>query len=109
MPNETAHSPDTELSSGDRGDDVQRRFRYQSAYAAQLSLELLTEETEYSDLYCEQHEDVLLKRNDGRFNAFQVKTREIERGPFKTGDEEILKSLKRFFELVLSKVEKVTD
>lgn len=99
MPEETAHSPDTELNSGDRGDDVQRRFRYQSAYAAQLSLELLNEETEFSDLYCELHEDFLLKRNDGRFTAFQVKTREIERGPFKTGDEEIRKSLKRFLEL----------
>lgn len=99
MPEETVHSPDTELNSGDRGDDVQRRFRYQSAYAAQLSLELLNEEMEFSDLYCELHEDFLLKRNDGRFTAFQVKTREIERGPFKTGDNEILKSLKRFFEL----------
>lgn len=99
MPEENEHSPDTELNSVDRGDDVQRRFRYQSAYAAQLSLELLTEEMEFSDLYCELHEDILLKRNDGRFIAFQVKTREIERGPFKTGDEEILKSLKRFMEL----------
>jgi hypothetical protein len=99
MPEETVRTPDTELDSRDPGDDVQRRFRYQSTYAAILSLSLLDEESEFEKLFCEHHEDILVKRIDGSFMGVQVKTRVIEQGPFKAGDEQILKSLKRFMEL----------
>jgi hypothetical protein len=88
-------SPD-ETPSTDPGDDTQRRFRYQASCAALLALELLDEESEFEEIYCEQHEDILIRRKDGKFVGRQVKTRELHLGPFKTFDDAMIKSLTRF-------------
>lgn len=90
--------PDKVLGNTDRGDDIQRRFRYQAAYAALISLHLLDEKSEFDEVFCEHHEDVLVKLKDATFIGFQVKTREASLGPFTFSDSEIMKSLKRFIE-----------
>jgi hypothetical protein len=88
--------PDEVSNSEDRGDDTQRRFRFQAAYAASLSLLLLNENSEYEALYCEQLEDILVKLTNNKFIGIQVKTRENTRGPFKFQDPEIMHTIERF-------------
>lgn len=92
------HSPEN-VSSSDPGADVQRRFRYQAAYAAIVATELLRDDGDVNLVFCEHHEDVLVRRVDGKFVGIQVKTRQIGLEPFKTGDEEIRGALKRFLQL----------
>ncbi|MBE8989218.1 dsDNA nuclease domain-containing protein [Nostoc sp. LEGE 12450] len=82
--------------SKDPGDDIQRRFRYQAIYAAQLSLSLLEKDTEISSIYCEHHEDILVERVNKKFIGIQVKTRAKEKEPFKANEKEITKTIIRF-------------
>ena len=92
-------APDKTLSATDPGDETQRRYRYQAVYAAIICLDLLDEESEFEDIFCEQHEDTLVKKKDGTFIGIQVKTRAPGRELFKSNDESVMKSLKRFVEL----------
>lgn len=94
-----SNSPNTTLNHSDPGDDVQRRFRYQAAYAAILSASMLKEDSKISEVYCELHEDVLLKLRNGKFQGIQVKTRMPHLGPFDIHDGEIEKSISRFIAL----------
>lgn len=95
----TTATPETVLSATDRGDDMQRRLRYQASCAALYGLKLLELESELEEIFCEQHEDVLLKRKDGRFVGVQVKTRADGLEPLKASDPMVLSSLRRFVEL----------
>lgn len=87
-----------EIDSGDPGDDIQRRFRYQAAYAAMLALEILKADSEFEEIFCEHHEDILIRKKEGNFVGTQVKTRELGRDPFKAKDEKIVHAIKRFIE-----------
>ena len=84
------------LSATDKGDDINQRFRYQAAYAAILALGLLNNETEFEEIFCEHHEDILIKRKDGKIIAVQVKTRLETYTPFKARDKTILDVIKKF-------------
>ncbi len=97
---DTSHtsSPENTVSETDKGDDVQRRFRYQAFFASLILLELLKEDTEFDEVFCEHHEDTLVKKRDGTFIGIQVKTRLSGREPFKADEEQILNSLYRFVE-----------
>ena len=57
----TMPNPEEVLSLRDPGDDMQRRLRYQAAYGALLCLNLLDEQ-DYVQIFCEQHEDFLIKK-----------------------------------------------
>lgn len=94
-----AISPENSTDKSDPGDDTQRRFRYQATYAALKSLAMLEDEPKIDYLFCEHWEDVLVKRTDGKFIGIQVKTRAAGKEPFKSLDDEILNSLKRFINL----------
>jgi hypothetical protein len=97
-----AHEPPTpvsSLSATDHGDDMQLRVRYQATYGAWLALTLLIDQTAVQEVYCEQHEDVLLRKTTGKFQGCQVKTRLPKLGPFKTDDSQIKDSISRFIEL----------
>src|ERR1700734_268521 len=83
----------------DVGADTQRRFRHQACYTAMLSLGLLDDEGPLEELYCEHHDDVILRMKSGSFRAIQLKTRLIGGVPFKSGEEEIVGSLRKFAEL----------
>ena len=87
----------TVIDTNDRGDDVQKRFHYQHAYAAIMSMHLLENNPEFTELYCEHFEDILRKRNDSKYAGLQVKTRDLDQRPFRTTDDAIKKTLNRFF------------
>jgi hypothetical protein len=91
--------PDKEMDTDDPGDKTQNRFRFQAAYAAQLATLLLKQDAPLDSIYCEQFEDILVKRKDGKYIGVQVKTREKSLGPFRFGDDEIMHTLKRFIKL----------
>jgi hypothetical protein len=67
------------LSMMDPGDDMQRRLRYQASYGALLCLDLLADE-EIVEIFCEHHEDFLVKKSVGQYVGVQVKTRLPEDG-----------------------------
>lgn len=92
-------SPDEVASVNDPGDDTARRFAYQYSYAAILACSLLDDTLGVSEVFCEHHEDVLLKHGDGTFSGVQVKTRELGSDPWKTTDPAILSALSRFVTL----------
>ena len=99
MLDDNPESPNTVIDVNDGGDDVQKRFHYQHAYAAIQSLNLLDNKSEFTELYCEHFEDILVKRRDSKYAGLQVKTRNLDQRPFKTTDNAIQKTLKRFFNL----------
>jgi len=74
------------------------RYRYQAGYAALVSLGLLDDPPEYEEVFCEHHEDTLIKQSGDKFVGIQVKTREIGQEPFKSNDEQIINTIKRFVE-----------
>lgn len=86
---------DQVLSHTDPGDDMQRRLRYQAGCGALYCLDLLGSE-EISELFCEHHEDFLIKRKAGDYIGVQVKTRLPGAGPFKTSDEPVRNAFERF-------------
>jgi Cap4-like dsDNA endonuclease family protein len=99
MPDPLPPSPDHILASGDPGDDTARRYRYQWTYAA-ISCCLMLDGTEDTvEVFCEHHEDVLLKHADNTFSGLQIKTRSSDQEVWKTGDEAFTKSCARFAKL----------
>jgi len=95
-------SPATVLSETDHGDDMQLRVRYQSTYGAFVALGMLIDDTEIDAVYCEHHEDVLIRKKNGKFHGCQVKTRAAKLGPFKADDSQIKAALSRFLALEIA-------
>lgn len=99
-------TPDQVLSESDPGDDTQRRFRYQAAYAAMLSLLIESNESvqdkllcDVEELFCEHHDDILLKCQDQTYIAVQVKTRKAGLTPFKATDVQIQSAVNKFVKM----------
>lgn len=91
----TMPNPEEVLSQRDPGDDMQRRLRYQAAYGALLCLDLLDEQDSVQ-IFCEHHEDFLVRKTTGKYWGVQVKTREAHLGPFRSNDAPIVSALTRF-------------
>lgn len=89
---------EAQLSIVDAGDDMQRRLRYQAACGAIMSLDLFVLD-DLEAVFCEHHEDFLIKKKSGRFIGVQVKTQLTAIGPFKSNDPAILSALSRFVAL----------
>lgn len=96
--NKTEHNPDDELTDT-AGSRSYLSFDYQSTCAAILSLKLVETPHIYEQLFCEHHDDILLKRTDGRYVAVQVKSRGSTRELLKSSDEEVTTALKNFVTL----------
>lgn len=90
------------VDRADPGDEVFRRFRYQATHAATIAVELLDEHGDVEEIYCEHHEDILLRLRSGRFRGVQVKTRQDGGQPLRATDDAVLDSLVRFVELDLA-------
>lgn len=88
--------PGTVLDGEDPGGDTQRRFRYQHAYVVVLLCGSAKAELPYVRLICENHEDIVAARDDGRFDAYQVKTRKPEQGPWRLTDSPLTSAIARF-------------
>src|SRR5216683_3829258 len=93
---EPTKSPDSTSPREDVGADTQRRFRHQAAYIALISLGLLESDSPLGELYCEHHDDVILRLKSGQFRAIQLKTREIGGVPFKAGDDQVVSTIRGF-------------
>ncbi len=92
-------NPEDILDEKDPGDDTLRRYKYQFTYAAIVSLSLLEDPPLVSEVFCEHHEDVLVKLITGQFVGVQVKTRDLGLGPFETENDSIWKCLNKFISL----------
>jgi len=57
---------------------------------------LLDDTQDVCEVFCEQHEDVLLKHTGGTFSGLQVKTRASDQEPWKTTDPAVRSSCARF-------------
>lgn len=99
MTESTISSPDTVLSTGDPGDETARRYRYQWTYAAIVCCLLLDDTEDAAEVFCEHHEDVLIKHYDGLFSGLQIKTRQSNQKVWKTDDDAVKVSLARFARL----------
>lgn len=95
-------SPDRALDNHDAGDQTQRNFRYQHAYGAILLIAAARGEKPYDAIWCEHHDDYLGESRNGTFDAYQVKTRKPEIGPWKVTDRDLKSSIKRFCRLLTS-------
>lgn len=98
----TSISPDLVLHRNDPGDEVQKRFRYQTTYSCILAIMMAEETSAIQEIFCELHEDILVKYADGKFNGIQVKTKDINFPPFTIEDEAIIKSCIKFTKLELA-------
>lgn len=90
---------ESELSNSDNGDDMQRRLDYQAAYAASKAIEMLNSDNGIECIYCELHQDILVKLTSKKFIAIQVKTRLVSSTSFLATDEEILSTIAHFVDL----------
>jgi hypothetical protein len=92
-------APDRVLSEDDPGDETARRYRFQWIWAAITCCNLFDDTQQIVEVFCEHHEDILLKYHDGTFTGQQVKTRESDQPLWKAGDEQIKASLAQFVRL----------
>jgi hypothetical protein len=60
---------------------------------------LLDENCDFDAVFCEQHEDILLRLKTGLFRAIQIKTRLSGRSLLKTFDDDVFLALRRFVTL----------
>ncbi|MCG3131536.1 MAG: hypothetical protein FLDDKLPJ_02332 [Phycisphaerae bacterium] len=95
----TIPQPDEVLARGDPGDETASRYRFQWTWAAIVCCMLLDDTEDVVEVFCEHHEDVLLKHRDGAFTGHQVKTRGDDQPPWKAGDEPLLAACARFARL----------
>lgn len=94
-----APTPDNVPATGDPGDDTARRYRYQWTYAGIVCCMLLDNTEDVAEVFCEHHEDVLVKYNDGTFSGLQIKTRESDQVVWKASDDTVRDSCARFVKL----------
>ncbi|SFB41820.1 protein of unknown function [Collimonas sp. OK607] len=92
-------SPALVLAAKDPGDEVARRFRFQWTWAAIACCTLLDKTQKIREVFCEHHEDILIKHEDGTFSGLQVKTREGGQDAWRTTDEAVRTSCARFCKL----------
>jgi len=88
--------PDKILSRRDIGDDVNLRFRYQATYGAILALGILNDVTPFEEIFCEHHEDILIKGQDGKFIGVQVKTKSEGLEQLKANNDVVLSAINKF-------------
>jgi Cap4, dsDNA endonuclease domain len=91
--------PTSSLAVGDPGDDTARRYHYQWTYAAITCCLLLDSTEDVVELFCEHHEDILLKHADGSFTGLQLKTRNSDQQIWSTSDDDLWKSFAKFVSL----------
>ncbi|WP_285608037.1 dsDNA nuclease domain-containing protein [Geothrix edaphica] len=92
-------SPDTVPAVGDPGDDTARRYRYQWTYAAICCCMLLDETEDVEEVFCEHHEDIVLRHTGGMFSGLQIKTRESNQDVWKANEATVINSCARFAKL----------
>lgn len=92
-------TPEDTLAQDDTGDVTADRFRFQYTWAAVVCCMLLDDTEDVEEVFCEHHEDVLLKHRDGCFTGHQVKTRADGQPVWKAKDEAVRSACARFAKL----------
>lgn len=92
-------TPITQLAEADDGAETLRNFRYQAAYAVMLLAGAAAGRNAIKAVWCEQEDDILGQVGDQLFDAYQVKTRRPENGPWRITDEPFRKAVKTFVRL----------
>lgn len=82
--------------SPDPGDDTASRFRYQWCYAAILCCGLLDTTLRVSEIFCEHHEDILVKRTDDNYIGIQVKTKRDDQESWAATDQTLVSAFTKF-------------
>lgn len=95
--NDRGEPIESTLSTIDKGDDSLRRFRYQISYTSIIVIEMYEKLKPYEKIWCEHHEDILIKLNDNTYYGIQIKTKEW--GSLKLSDQIVIDSFSRFVEL----------
>jgi hypothetical protein len=99
MSNSAARPPDETLGHDDPGDETARRYRFQWTWAAITCCAMLDDTDDVVEVFCEQHEDVLVKHRDGKFSGHQVKSRDSAQPVWKADDAQIKGAFARFVQL----------
>ena len=92
-------SPEDVIARGDPGDETANRYRFQWTWASIMCCMLLDDTEDIEEVFCEHHEDVLLKHRDGSFTGQQIKTREDDQPPWRASDEQFRSACRRFAKL----------
>lgn len=90
---------DESESDDDTGEDTQLRFHYQAQRIAALAICLIQNQSKYARIYCELHDDGLIKHFDGTYTAYQVKSRERGQPKFRATEKVVLKTIRNFLRL----------
>ncbi len=80
----------------DVGSETARRYRFQWTYASIICCLLLDETQDVVEVFCEHHEDVLIKHSDGTFTGDQIKTRGPDQPLWKASEAVVVASFAKF-------------
>jgi len=80
----------------DTGAETQRRFRYQAAYLSIVALDLVRSDGDLASVWCEHGDDGLVLRRDGRYVAYQVKTKASGQSSISATDDESVSAIRTF-------------
>ncbi|WBO86280.1 dsDNA nuclease domain-containing protein [Hymenobacter yonginensis] len=95
-------SPVQVTNWNDPGDETLRNFRYQVCYGIILLADSIINRADrkaYISVYCEQQDDFLCELPNGKYDAIQIKTSTPENGEWQITDEQILKTIYRFYHI----------
>ena len=87
------------VTVNDGGAATAQRYRFQHTWAAIVCCALFDKTQDVEEVYCEHHEDVLVKHTDGTFSGHQVKSRDTDQPIWKANDTQIQVALGRFVNL----------
>lgn len=87
--------------SNDPGDQTANRYRFQWACAAMCCCQMLNPELKIAEIFCEHHEDILIKHTDHTYTGLQIKTRASNQPIWSATDPVIISSFARFCSLDL--------
>lgn len=90
--------------STDVGDTTANRFRYQWVCSAISCCALLDDKADIEEVFCEHHEDILLKRRDGKYIGVQVKTRDSTQPLWSASDEIVISEQSLHTQVVVSEI-----
>ena len=92
-------SPEHSVTTTDGGDETASRYRFQYTWAAVICCNLFDKTLDIAEVYCEHHEDILVKHTDGTFSGHQVKTRDADQATWRTDDNQVKVALTKFVQL----------
>jgi len=92
-------APDQVGASNDPGDETARRYRFQWTWAAISCCMLFDDTQDTIEVFCEHHEDILIKHRDGTFTGQQIKTRGADQPIWKANDQQVKSACATFIRL----------